>query len=111
MSRFRFILGLFPLFLLFLRAASAENVVLTWHDNTEGDRKGYRVAFGTRSGAYTEELDIADYNWTTIGGLTGGKTYYFVVKAYNTEGQESLFSNEVSAMAGTPTPTPTPKPT
>src|SRR5262245_5551867 len=86
----RGLLALFASISLLVKGASAENIVLTWDKNTEIDLKGYRVAFGTQSGVYTDELDIANHNWTTIGGLTGGMTYYFVVVAYNTEGYQGM---------------------
>ena len=40
-------------------------------------------------------------NWTscTISGLTGGNTYYYAAKAYNTAGLDSDYSNEVSYKA------------
>jgi fibronectin type 3 domain-containing protein len=103
------LLALFTSFSLLVGSASADDITLTWNQSTETDLEGYRVWFGTQSGDYTDVRDyLANDDSATIADLTGGVTYYFVVTAYNTEGEQSLPSNEVSAMAGTPTPTPTP---
>ena len=37
-------------------------------------------------------MNVTDY---TVTGLASGTTYFFTVTAYNTDGAESSFSNEV----------------
>lgn len=59
----------------------------------------YRAYYGTSSGVYTLTKDVATSSCsstcsTTISGLSG--TYYFVVTATDTSGNESGYSNEVS---------------
>lgn len=63
------------------------------------DLGGYKVYYGTSTGVYTVVKDVGNVNTvniqTTLGFLKG--TYYFVVTAYDTAGNESDYSNEVSA--------------
>ena len=59
---------------------------------------GYRIYYGTVSGTYTGSLDVVLNLYGQITGLTAGTTYYFIVKAYNAQG-ESVPSAEVSAVA------------
>ena len=61
------------------------------------DLAGYKIYYGTSSGNYTGMIDITDPQKSdhTIENLASG-TYYFVATAYDTSGNESDFSNEVS---------------
>jgi len=67
--------------------------------NTDGsaltDLSGYKIYYGTASATYSHYIDVANVTSYTVSGLTSG-TYYFVVTAYDTEGYESVYSNEVS---------------
>lgn len=79
---------------------------LTWNESTEEDLAGYRVYYGTspRVGDSPDNCNLCGYdqmvdvNRTTsknFSNLTGGRTYYFSVTAYDTLGNESPFSQEV----------------
>jgi fibronectin type 3 domain-containing protein len=60
---------------------------------------GYRVYYGTKSGAYDQPPGGGMYSPTvnyTVVGLTTGYTYYFAVTAIDRAGIESARSNEVS---------------
>ena len=85
-----------------LRATSGEgNVALNWNDNGEGDLAGYNVYRGTSSPVSTAgsplnggtPLAASQYDDTTG---TPGTTYFYVVTAEDTTGNESGASNEVS---------------
>ena len=79
-------------------------VTLTWTPpttNVDGtglnDLAGYRIYYGTASGAYSNMIDL------TTPGLTSYvienlplDTYYFVVTAYDYNNNESAYSNEVT---------------
>ena len=83
-------------------AVLAADVTLAWDPNTESDLAGYKVYYGTVSGAYGTVISIGTQTTYTVTGLPAG-TFYFAVTAYNTSGLESGFSNEVSAtVSGTP---------
>jgi hypothetical protein len=69
---------------------------ISWNANTEPDLAGYRVYHDTTSGIYTDVVTlglVTSYQW---GGLTGGQTHYFVVTAFDTSGNESARSVQVS---------------
>lgn len=76
-------------------SAFAENMDLSWDSNTESDLAGYKVYYGSSSGNYGIPIDIGNRTTYTLTGLDLG-TYYFSVTAYDTSGNESGFSNEVS---------------
>jgi hypothetical protein len=110
-AAFRFLgAGLF--FLMVLLAAdlaSAADVTLAWDSNQESDLEGYGVYFnkGTSGPPYnlfgyitTGELTNPSSPAFTATGLEKGARYYFAVTAYDTEGNESYFSNSVCAEVG-----------
>lgn len=75
---------------------------LTWDaptTNVDGtpltDLAGYKVYFGTASGVYGPAVDVKNVTVHTVTGLSEG-IKYFVVTAYDTSGNESAYSNEVS---------------
>jgi len=79
--------------------ALASDVTLAWDANTETNLAGYKLYYGTASGVYGAPIVIGTQTTYTVTGLAPG-TYYFAVTAYNTEGLESGFSNEVSTTIG-----------
>ena len=92
-------------------SVSAYDVVLGWDSNTEADLEGYVLyvdAGGSNShyshyeyvDSYPLENIDPDNPASKITGLEADKPYYFVVTAYNTEGVESDFSEEICVMNG-----------
>lgn len=63
---------------------------------------GYRIYYGTASDSLDQIVEITDPSTTeeVIQGLEPGKTYYFAVTAYDTEGIESALSQVVSKAVG-----------
>lgn len=85
---------------------SGNTATLTWMDSAN-PVSNYLVSYGTISGKYTYGNPNIGRQGTTsysVGSLTNGKTYYFVVAASNVCGASS-FSNEMSVTVG-PTPAP-----
>ena len=71
---------------------------LSWDANREPNIAGYKIYQATTSGAYgapIATLTVDDTRYT-VTGLEGGVTHFFAVTAYNSNGAESSFSNEVS---------------
>jgi hypothetical protein len=69
---------------------------LTWDPNSETNLAGYKVYMGTQSGVYGTPIGVGNTTSYTIGNLTSGRTYYFSVTAVDGDGNESLYSTEVS---------------
>lgn len=71
--------------------------ILAWNANTEPDLAGYRIYRRTSSTSYslltTVPSTTTSYSAT---GLLSGTTYIFTIRAYDSAGNESLDSNEVS---------------
>ena len=85
-------------------------VRISWEGSTEPGVAGYSVYYGTSSMTYTQSLDVGScINSIEIGDLDEGYTYYFSVTAYDSGGNESTYSEEVSVfIPGEDTPTEDP---
>ncbi len=57
---------------------------------------GYEVWYGEVSGVYTDGVNTGSNLSATVSGLTPGLTYYFVATSYYANGDESVFSNEIT---------------
>jgi hypothetical protein len=68
----------------------------SWNANTEPDLAGYKIYYGLSSGNYTISINVGKVTQYTVNQLTEGLVYYFVVTAYDTAGNESAYSQEVS---------------
>jgi hypothetical protein len=68
-----------------------------WDANTESNLAGYKIYYGLASRDYNKSVDIPDKTATTgtVTHLEIGVTYYFAAVAYDTDGFESDYSNEV----------------
>ena len=78
---------------------SPGSVTLTWTANREPDIAGYKVYVGTASGTYSfpgSAFVIGKVTSYTVSNLPMGQTYFFAISAYNSAGNESLLSAEVS---------------
>jgi hypothetical protein len=80
---------------VFTSAVYAAQISLEWDANGESDLDGYRVYCGTSSGDYTASVDVGANTHCVISNLEQGVTYYFAATAYDSEGNESGFSDEI----------------
>jgi hypothetical protein len=85
--------------LLFATPGFAEIIRLTWNANTEPNLSGYRLSYGTSSGNHPTTVDVGNQTTAQVSGLVPGQRYYFVVRAYASDGSQSGPSNEVSGVA------------
>lgn len=81
-----------------------QSVTLAWDPNPETDLAGYIIYYGSANRNYTNAVNVGNITTNTVSGLVDGVTYYFAVTAYNTNGLESNFSNEVSYSRPTGSP-------
>ena len=77
------------------------SLMLSWSapsTNEDGtpltDLAGYKLYYGSLPGQYSQVITVGDYTTAEIGGLGTG-TYYLAVTAYDINGNESRFSNEI----------------
>jgi hypothetical protein len=74
-------------------------VTLTWAANSEPDLAGYKIYVGAHSGTYSfpgSPFVTGKITSYTISNLPKGETYYFAISAYDSAGNESALSAEVS---------------
>jgi fibronectin type 3 domain-containing protein len=106
-------IGAFILYAVQVSNAQSATVTLAWNANPEPNVAGYRLYYGTASHAYTQVVAAGNSTTASVPNLVAGTVYYFAATAYNTAGNESLFSSEVAYAppSQTPAPSPTPGPT
>lgn len=81
-----------------LAASPAEisgSVTIAWDPNPEPDVIGYRVHYGSKSGAYSQVIDVGPVTEFDIPGLIEDQSYFCSVTAYNTYGMDSDFAEEL----------------
>ena len=83
---------------LTVSAPTTSSATLAWNANAESDLAGYKVYRATASGGYGVPIATLQGNVTNYlaAGLQSGTTYFFVITAYDSTGNESVRSNEVS---------------
>ena len=85
--------------LLLFPVVSFAGVVLQWDQNDDADY--YIVYWGDSPGDYSEGYSVEisdDVTQFSLSTPTGGKRYYYAVKAFNRYGNSSDFSDEVEAV-------------
>jgi hypothetical protein len=80
-------------------------VELSWvtpEENVDGselvDLAGYRVYYGERSRDYSDVLELSDPTATSHKLNLPTGNYYFAMTAFDSEGHESAYSNEVQRL-------------
>jgi len=82
-----------------LQSPTTGIVTLTWTANGEPDLAGYKVYVGTASGTYSfpgSAFLTGKVTSYTVSTLPKGQTYFFAISAYDSAGNESALSAEVS---------------
>lgn len=78
---------------------STGSLTLTWTANGEPDLAGYKIYVGTASGTYNfsgSPFVIGKVTSYTVANLPNGQTYFIAMSAYDSAGNESPLSAEVS---------------
>jgi len=82
------------------------DVTLAWDANTEPDLAGYKIYYGVQTRDYPVSIDVGNVTEYTIQGQDVYTVYYYAATAYDTDGNESDFSNEVVYKIDTTSPMP-----
>jgi hypothetical protein len=90
-------------------ANASSTVTLAW--DAEASASGFVVSLGTQSGVYTTHIDVGNVTSEAVPNLADNTTYYFVVQAYDSQGNTSAPSTEVVGQTAPGTPPPTQSPT
>jgi hypothetical protein len=93
-----------PAFSVSVVSTGTNVATLSWIPPTENvdgspllDLSGYKIYFGTTQGNYTELVNLANPGLTMyVADTLGSGTYYFVITAYDSTGNESVYSNVAS---------------
>ena len=83
-----------------LTGSGDDFVSLSWDASELGDLAGYKVYYDTDESGYPYEnsIDVGNVTSHTLSDLALGTTYHIAVTTYDTDGNESWFSNEVSGV-------------
>ena len=96
-----------PAFTITVALPVTRTATLNWTPPTQNidgspitNLAGYKVMYGSSPGQYSQALNVPVATMTSVAieALEAGRTWYFTVKAVNTSGVESDFSNEVSKL-------------
>ena len=79
-------------------AALSAQVELAWDPNTEQDLAGYKLYYGFESGNYIYSIDVGNQASYLISDLEPNRIHYFAATAYDTNGNESDFSEEITTL-------------
>ena len=88
------ILAVLAIMLISVSAGAAE-VTLAWDANTEADLAGYKIYYGSASRVYENTITVDLTPQKVVTDLADGLVF-FAVTAFDDQGNESGFSNEVS---------------
>jgi fibronectin type 3 domain-containing protein len=80
--------------------ATTASLTLGWDPNQENDLAGYRIYQATAPGRYGPPIATVPRTSTShvVTNLQKGTTYYFVVAAFDSAGNEGPLSNEIPAV-------------
>jgi len=82
-------------------AFAVQQADFSWLPNNEANLTGYKIYYSTVSDQYDQTIDVGDPGvvdgvvQATVTGLADGTTYYFAATAYDADGLESDYSQEV----------------
>jgi hypothetical protein len=95
-----FFFVLFHLAVLDVSTTVADSISVTWIANSEPDLAGYLLYYGTSPGNYGPPIPIpAQSTSHEITNLSEGTLYYLALSAFDSSGNESEKSPEISGIA------------
>jgi hypothetical protein len=88
--------------LAMLGSAWGAGVTFAWTPNTD-IVAGYKIHYGPASRTYNQLFDARNVTSGTVSNLVPGTRYFFALTAYNSQGLESDYSNEITYFVPTNT--------
>lgn len=85
-------------FFFSLSFSLAAEVGIIWDPNNEPDIAGYKVYYGTKSRTYGNSINVGNVTSYVLSNLNLDTIYFLAVTAYDTNGLESDFSEEIGVM-------------
>jgi hypothetical protein len=81
-------------------SSTGHTVALSWSPSTSSNITGYNVYRSTTAGGSYARINSSPTNSTKYadGSVAAGETYYYVVTALTSNGEESAYSNQISAV-------------
>lgn len=89
------------LVIAFAESAFGGSLVVAWNHSTDSRTAGYLVSYGTAPGKYTGSVKTGYVTSVSVGSLTDGTVYYFMVQSYDKDNVAGAPSSEVSARVPT----------
>jgi hypothetical protein len=87
--------GMLFLCVVFVDCVFAGKVTVAWDANTDPAVAGYKLYIGFASRTYTPALDVGTATTFTLTDVQEGVNYFMAVTAYDVNGMESSFSQEL----------------
>ena len=75
---------------------TASDITMAWDASPDSAVTGYNIYYGTNTGVYINKLNVGNVLTTTVRVTPRGVLYYYVATAFDVNGNESPFSNEIS---------------
>ncbi|NQU85633.1 MAG: fibronectin type III domain-containing protein, partial [Mariniphaga sp.] len=72
-------------------------IELSWDPSPLGDLSGYKICYKTDASEffYTDTIDVGNVTSYSLSGLPAGSSYYIAAICYDTDGNNSWYSEEV----------------
>lgn len=83
--------------LAFGGTAESGTVTLAWSANPESNIGGYILHYGASPQAYSANVNVGNVTQYAFAEPVAGAVYFFALQAYNTSGQLSPLSNQISS--------------
>jgi hypothetical protein len=90
--------GLFLLTIFMNSTLFAGSLQISWDAVASDNVAGYWVKYGTRSGTYSNKVNMGKVTTYALQNLTEGHNYYLAVAAYDSNGIEGVYSPECSGL-------------
>ncbi|MBN2808139.1 MAG: VCBS repeat-containing protein [Deltaproteobacteria bacterium] len=78
-----------------IKSSTTTEITLEWDPSPQNEITGYLLFYGNASGKYLSPVDVGLATSYSLPALSEKKTWYFAVKAYDAQGNQSDYSNEV----------------